>query len=168
MMIRQDFVSIMITFVLGVGAGFYFYLTGYTFEFSDVPKEDSYADFSIEGEAYGGCKVDGCMSFQVLSDGSYRVLVTKSEVGEVIKEGVLTKSLKNELVKNLSTKTLDQQSQKRPLAKCSSDENGIDYNFRITRAAEDYVLDTCKNTIVYDSDGWKSLGKLWEYFENLK
>lgn len=167
-MIRQDLISIMITFILGIGAGFYFYLTGYTFEFSDVPKEDNYADFSIEGEAYGGCKVGGCMSFQVLADGSYRVLLTKSEVGEVVKEGVISKSLKNELVKNLSTKTLNQQSQKRPLAKCASDEDGIDYNFRITRADEDYVLDTCKNAIVYESEGWKSLGKLWKYLENLE
>lgn len=167
-MIRQDLISIMITFVLGVGAGFYFYLTGYNFEFSDVPNEDNYADFSIEGEAYGGCRANGCMSFQVLADGSYRVLLTRSEVGEIVKEGIISKSLKNELIKSLSTKTLTQQSQKRPLAKCASDEGGVDYNFRITRDGQDYVLDTCKNTIVYNSDGWGSLSKLWKYFEDLK
>ncbi len=167
MITKQDRLSILITFTIGLVAGFYFYLTGYSFKFSGISKEDTYSDFSIVGEAYGNCQREGCLSFQLLSDGSYRVLVKKTNVGTVSKEGIIPRSLRTELTRNVDTKILKQQSQKGLATNCASSDGGVDYKFKITRAGEDYELDTCKTRVAYDSGAWGSLAKLWNHFQTL-
>ncbi|USN87804.1 MAG: hypothetical protein H6779_05415 [Candidatus Nomurabacteria bacterium] len=167
-MTRQDTLSVLITFVIGLVAGGYYYITGFSFKDSDVSTKDTYSDFAIVGKAYGNCQSDGCLSFQLLSDGTYRVLLNKADVGEVSKEGVVPKTLRKELTDNIETLALKQLSKKVSTKNCSSMEGGVDYNFKITRAGTDYELDTCKTNINYNTEAWSSLAKLWNYFETIE
>jgi len=164
---KQDLLSILITFTVGLVAGAFVYFNGLSFKSSTVPKEDSYANFTIIGEAYGSCQNSVCLSYQLLADGSYRAIVYKMGSGQVIKEGFINNQLRNELIKNLDTKTLEHQSRKALALNCASDEGGVDYKFRITRDRKEFVLDTCKSTVSYNSTAWNSLAKLWNYFETL-
>ncbi|MEZ4104372.1 MAG: hypothetical protein R3B60_03740 [Candidatus Paceibacterota bacterium] len=168
MITRQDKLSILITFIMGFVAGFYFFLTGFHFEFSLIPDSKIYDDYTIEAEAYGSCSVKGCMSFQlIVSTGSYRLLTTKTEVGDIIKEGVIDRSLRNELQRMVNLNELEKQTSRRLVQKCDSKEGGVDYNFKITIDSEEYILDTCRTTVDYNSRTWTSLEKLWSYFETI-
>jgi hypothetical protein len=168
-MTRQDRNSIFATFCVGFVAGVYFYFTGFTFEIgSDVPDESFYTDFSIEGKAYGDCDVENCLSFQLLADGSYRLNIDSPKLGTVTKNGIIDKSLKDELMKNFNVKTLEKQSIETSSHNCASDNKGIDYNFVITKGGEKYELDTCYTNVDYKSDAWNNLAELWSYFDELK
>ena len=111
MITHQDKISMAVTFSVGFIAGVYFYFAGFSFEFgSNIPEKDFYEDFMIEGQAYGGCEVEGCLSFQLLADGTYRMVSSQSGVGEVTKNGVISLDLRSELMKNLEEKTLARQA----------------------------------------------------------
>lgn len=168
MITHQDKISMALTFSVGVVAGVYFYFTGFSFEFGgSVPEKDFYEDFVVEGQAYGSCEMKGCMSFQLLADGSYRMVSSESRVGEVAKNGVISLDLRSELMKNLESKTLSKQSKTNSITNCASDEGGTDYNFVITKDGEKYELDTCGTNVDFNSQAWLSLAKLWNYFETL-
>jgi len=169
-MTRQDGLSILITFVIGLVAGSYFYVTGFSFKTFTVATQDTYEDFAIVGESYGNCGLnDGCMSFQLIADGTYRALPDSQDVEEgVVKEGDITGSLRKELQKNINISALEKQSKKVSATNCASGAQGIDYGFRITLDGKDYLLDTCKTSVDYDSKAWNSLAKLWNHFETLK
>lgn len=168
MITHQDKISMAVTFSVGFIAGVYFYFAGFSFEFgSNIPEKDFYEDFMIEGQAYGGCEVKGCLSFQLLADGTYRMVSSQSGVGEVTKNGVISLDLRSELMKNLEEKTLARQAKTNRAENCSSDAGGIDYNFIITKEGEKYQLDTCGTYVDFESKAWQSLAKLWNYFETL-
>jgi hypothetical protein len=167
---RQDGLSILITFVIGVVVGGYFYLTGFSLKTFSTTTQDTYKDFAIVGESYGDCgSVNGCASFQLLGDRSYRVLHNSQDIGnELIREGDISNSLRKELQKNLVVSVLEQQSEETSASNCASGNDGIDYSFRVTLDGENYLLDTCKTAVEYDSKAWLSLAKLWNYFIALK
>ncbi len=165
MISNQDKLSILITFTIGLVAGFYFFFNGFG-PSSDVSEADLYSDFAIEGKAYGNCKKVGCLSFQLLADGSYQTLIDDLEKGQIRKNGIINPSLKKELISNINSPALITQSKKNLGQNCASSENGIDYNFTITLTGKEYELDTCKTNVAYDSKAWESLGKLWKYLEN--
>jgi hypothetical protein len=168
MITHQDKISILLTFSVGFVAGVYFYFTGISFEFtSDIPEEDFYEDFVVEGQAYGICEIKGCLSFQLLADGSYRLILPNSNSGEITKNGVINLALRNELMKNLDDKSLTKQSKTSLSNNCASDDDGTDYNFVIIKNKKEYELDTCGTSIDFDSQSWLSLAKLWNYFEAL-
>ena len=168
MITHQDKISLVVTFSVGFVAGVYFYFAGFSFEFgSAIPEKDFYEDFMIEGQAYGSCEMQGCLSFQLLSDGTYRMVSPMSGVGAVTKNGVIRFDLRSELMKNLEDRTLTKQAKSNGVENCASDEGGTDYNFIITKNGEEYQLDTCSTNVDYESQAWQSLAKLWNYFETL-
>lgn len=167
-MTRQDRSMMITTFAVGFLSGFYFYFTGFSFEFSsNLPEENFYSDFSIEGKSYGDCLSDKCMSFQLLADGSYRLIIGESK-DSIVKEGFIDRDLRGELMKELNDKSLEKQTwNSLSSANCASAEDGLDYNFKIIRADKEYTLDTCKTNVDYESKSWLSIAKLWDYFEGL-
>ena len=168
MITHQDKISMTITFSVGFIAGVYFYFAGFSFEFdSKVPEKDFYEDFAIKGQAYGSCEIKGCLSFQLLADGTYRMVYPKSGINEVVRNGVINLDLRSELMRNLEKNTLAKQARRNSAENCASDAEGVDYSFKITKDGKEYKLDTCGTDIDYKSKSWLSLAKLWNYFETL-
>jgi len=129
--------------------------------------EDAYTGLVIEGGSYGNCEsTDGCLSFQLLSDGSYIVLPDAENSKS--KDGFIPALLSRELQSALIQSELKAQSKKQTFASCVSDEDGVDYSFNITLEGEEYVIDTCKTAVKYNSPAWLALAKLWNHFQTLK
>lgn len=171
-MTHQDKISILITFVVGLFAGAYLYVTGFatTFEPPEASSENIYTQFVITGESYGACQEDhSCLSFQVLENGAYRALLQTKDGGTPLaKEGTIPWSLKRELASTLTAAVLTNESKVRPFPLCKYGEIGTNYRFRITRDQVSYTLDTCTSFMDYEGAAWLTLAKLWNHFGNVK
>jgi len=171
-MTHQDKISILITFIVGLLAGAYLYVTGFatTFEPPEASPENIYTQFVITGESYGACQVDHtCLSFQVLENGAYRALLeTKDASAPLAKEGAIPWSLKRDLADTLTTAVLVRESRMRPLPLCKYGESGTNYRFHVTRDQVSYTLDTCTSMMDYEGVAWLTLAKLWNHFGSVE
>jgi len=76
---RQDLLTILITFAMGIVLGFYIYVTGFATnnQRESVSPDEAESGLIITGEAYGGCqRVGNCPSFNIAVDGTYRYFYT--------------------------------------------------------------------------------------------
>lgn len=165
-MAHQDKISILITFIVGLLAGGYLYLTGFatTFKLPEATTDDVYAEFVIIGESYGACKQTGdCLSFQLLENGKYRAIYGDGGSEAVTHEASIPFSLKRELKANLTPTELTLESKLSSTAVCQFGDDGTNYRFRISRDEVNYVLDTCLTDIDYSGQTWQSLVKLWNH-----
>lgn len=165
---KQDLVSILITFVVGLVGGGYLYVSGFAEIASKVavPTEEELSELSITADLYGGCK-NSCSSFRVLSDGSYKVIRT-SEDGEVNTiEGVLPLKLQSKMRNVLLEEELQRQSEPFSPTKCSSYTDGIDAVYEVTVDSNVYVIDSCGTMADGNSDLWIFLNELWAYFTKI-
>lgn len=170
-MSHQDKISILITFIVGLLAGGYLYLTGFatTFKLPEVTTDDVYSEFVIIGESYGACKQDGnCLSFQLLESGKYRALYGDGSDGVITHEASIPYSLRRTLKSNLTPTLLTLDSRLAPTVVCQFGNEGTNYRFRISRDEVSYVLDTCLTDIDYNGLPWQTLLKLWNYFTTVK
>lgn len=171
-MTSQDKISIAVTFVFGLLAGSYVYVTGFatTFNPPEAVPEDVYSGLLITGEGYGECEQDNtCLAFQVLENGDYRALFDDAGDGNsAAKEGSIPRALRNQLSSALVVETLVADSKIRNTPDCKYGSEGTNYKFRVTLNQQDYLLDTCQTTIDYEGPAWASLAKLWNYFATLK
>jgi hypothetical protein len=164
---RQDILSILITFMVGVVAGGYLYLVGLapTVATLGVPSQERVESLVIESEVYGGCR-DACPSFQVLGDGSYRYLYSVAyDEPQVIQSGSLSSALRRELQRSITLEALRAQSQSITPSVCSSYSDGIDVRYTITKNGEEFILDTCGTRVNTDSAMWQSVRKIWDFLE---
>jgi len=164
---KQDLLSILVTFFVGVFAGAYLFLVGFapTMATLDVPSLEQVESFVIESDVYGGCR-DACPSFQVLGDGSYRYLYSVSyDEPQVIQSGTIPSAMRRDLRRNLTPEALQAQSQSITPAVCSSFSDGIDVRYTVTLDGEEYVLDTCGTRVDTNSPLWLSIKKIWDYLE---
>lgn len=166
---RQDLISILITFLVGVAAGMYLYLTGFAGLVSklSIPDIEKATEFVIVGDVYGGCR-EACPSFQVVHDGSYRYLYTPAAGAEqVLRQGVLPISLRRQLEAVITPIELAKQSKEIQPLLCNSYSDGIDVKYEITLDGQLYVLDSCGTAVEAESELWITLGSIWTYYENL-
>jgi hypothetical protein len=165
---RQDLISILITFSVGIAAGMYFYLAevaSIVTDYSTPTEEDVDNALTIVGEVYGGCR-STCPSFRVDEEGAYRYLFTPSAGQEqVIQEGELPSGLKLRLRQVLNQATLQAQAKEIQPAVCNSYTDGIDVRYVIVFGGTEYELDSCGTAVDADSELWKSLQAIWEYYE---
>ncbi len=162
---RQDILSILITFTVGLFAGGFLYLNGFVtlFTFDLVKEEEAFLDLVIVGEAYGGCRTM-CPTFRMLSDGSYRYIYTSAS-GEVARSGTFPFALQREIKQSLSPASLAAQAETREPSFCQSYTDGIDVQYEITLDGETYVLDSCGTAVDGEGPLWTALAKLWNHFE---
>ena len=163
-MTREDFLSVLITFVFGVFAGAYLYLTGFapSFKLPEVGTDDVYTEFVLTGESYGECSIEqNCLSFQLLENGAYRALYETKTGGPEVKEGFISGALKRELSAVLTADELAAAAKTGNNVGCRYVENGTNYAFEITQAGVKYKLDTCKTLINYEGKTWAALAKLF-------
>lgn len=171
-MVHQDKISILITFVFGLFAGGYLYLTGFatTFELPETTTDNVYKEFVITGESFGVCKEQGnCSSFQVLENGAYRNIVEASnQIQPILREGSIPRALRSELMANLTQASLETNSKLKATEECRYGGDTPNFNFKVSLNEVNYTLNTCTSDIDFESPAWKSLAKLWNYFANLK
>jgi hypothetical protein len=169
---RQDYLVMIMTFVVGIISGFYLYTTAFAPQFDEFmgTTEEVYEDFVLEGSQYGGDRMGGTApSFQLLENGSFRYLpyVNEGEVA-VAKEGLLPRALLNEVKQTLTTDALDISSQIVTRGDCMSYVDGRDYTYNVTLDGSEYTLDTCTTALSTDSLIYATLDKLWNYFETVE
>ncbi len=165
---RQDILSILITFLVGLIAGGYLYLTGFapTVAKLEVPSAETFQSFEVVSEVYGGCR-SACPSFQVLGDGSYRYLYSTSfDDEQILQTGTLPFDMRRNLQRTLEAEVLRVQSRKTTPALCESFSDGFDVRYQITIAGEEYSLDTCGTAVSTESALWQSLEAVWTYLES--
>lgn len=171
-MTSQDKISIVVTFIFGILAGSYIYVTGFATTFSppEAAPEDIYSGLLITGEGYGECEQNNtCFSFQLLENGDYRALFDDAGDGHsAAKEGSIPRTLRNELRSSLIVESLVNDSKTRNTLDCEYGYKDTNYKFRVTLNQQDYFLDTCQTTIDYEGSAWASLAKLWNYFATLE
>lgn len=166
---KSDIISILITFLVGAFAGSYLYLTGFAPIEAEitVPDVREVSQFEIVGDVYGGCR-DTCPSFQLLNDGSYRYLYTPSFGAEqVIREGKLPYELNRKLHNTLTESELSIQSQVIKPATCNSYVDGIDVVYKISLNDKIFTINSCGTAVDGESELWKTLGKIWTYYETI-
>jgi hypothetical protein len=164
---KQDILSILMTFFVGVIAGAYLFIVGFapTVASIEVPTQESVESLVIESEVYGGCRAS-CPSFQVLGDGSYRYLYSVAyDEPQVIESGTIPFAMRRDLRRNLTPAALQAQSQPIDPAVCSSYSDGIDVQYTVTLDGEEFVLDTCGTQVDTNSPLWLNIKKIWDYLE---
>ncbi len=170
MLSKQDKLSILITFTVGLFAGVYLYVAGFatTFNLPEVSTGDIYTEFVLIGEGYGACELDNtCLSFQLLENGSYRALYDAADGTTVVKEAVIPRALRRELTNALTANALTVESDliARP---CRFGDDGTNYRFEITKEGTEYSLDTCRTALDYEGVVWKALAKLWNHLATVE
>lgn len=171
-MTHQDKISILLTFVVGLFAGSYLYVTGFatTFEPPEASSENIYTQFVITGESYGVCDTTNtCLSFQVLENGAYRALLETTDSNTPLtKEGTIPWSLKRDLAETLTAEVLARESRVRPFPVCKYGEDADNYRFQVTKDQVSYTLDTCTSMMDFEGEAWLTLAKLWNHFGSVK
>jgi len=170
-MSKQEISSIIITFLMGLVAGAYLFIYGFstTFKLPEVTTDDAYTQFVVTGEGYGACDVlDQCLSFQVLENGKYRAILENGDNEPLIKEGSIPRKVNQQLKKNLTAGILNQQSQPLPTSNCRYGPEANNYRYQVSVDLVNYTLDTCQNQIDYNGQAWLSLVGLWNYFTTVK
>ena len=165
---KNNILSILITFVVGLFAGSYLFATGFadTVARYTTPDVESVATFTVESDVYGGCR-DACPSFQVIDDGSYRYFYTPTAGAEqVLRRGTLPFSELRQLKNALTTTALQTQSQPRQPALCNSFTDGIDIRYEVTLAGQKYTLDSCGTAVDGTGKIWQALDSIWNHLES--
>jgi len=166
---RQDLISILITFAVGMVGGAYLYLTGFAplvNEISDIELSPT-SRFEIVSEVFGSCR-ETCPSFQVLSNGTYRYLYTpRAGAEQVVRQGTLPIPMQNQLKAALDVNEIALQAREITPLLCNSFTDGIDIDYFITIDAVEYSLSSCGTAVDPASEIWLTLDGVWEYFENL-
>ena len=168
---KKDIGLIFMTFLIGIAAGWYLYISAFAPQFNEYLGESEavYEDLVVVGEQYGGMRLGTAPSFQLLKDGSFSYLPF-SETGESAKpiQGTLPRTLLNEIKMELTARNLADLSAIVTDPACASAYDGIDYVYEITLQSEVYTLDTCSTAFTNTSDTGIALDKLWNYFTTLE
>ncbi|TXH01166.1 MAG: hypothetical protein E6P95_02385 [Candidatus Moraniibacteriota bacterium] len=164
---KHDIVSILITFLVGVFIGGYFYLTNFAGLVAKIetPDIETVSEFTIVADVYGGCR-NACPSFQVQNDGTYRYLYTPAVGAEqVLRKGALSRELLKSLQTVVTKEALATQSKVITPALCNSFTDGIDIRYEITLDGVVYRLDSCGTAVVAESKLWATLSAIWDFYE---
>jgi hypothetical protein len=167
---REDILSVLLTFLVGVIAGGYFYISNAAGLLTklETPDVEKVSEFVIVADVYGGCR-STCPSFQVQNDASYRYLYTPGVGAEkIIRQGQISRELMTQLRKVITKETLMQQATKIQPAVCNSYTDGLDITYEISLDGEVFVLNSCGTDVDSDSALWQTLGGVWDFFERGK
>ena len=166
---RQDILTILITFSVGMAIGFYAYFAGYSPVASTVEEQiDTFTvDIVIVGEAYGGCERSGaCPSFRIAEDGSYRYFyLPRGASQQVLRTGTIPADRLRALHAQLTVEAVESASRPIEPALCDSYTDGIDVRYEVMLDRESYVIDSCGSAVDGDGSLWQSLSSVWDFFE---
>lgn len=138
------------------------YLNGFapTYKLPTVEKEEVYKNFVLTGDSYGACvELKACLSFQVLSDGSFRAIYDSTGEKYAI-EGKITRILHKEIAKVFTKELLTTQSVKNNELGCRYGKDDTNWRFTVNYNDEVYTLNTCGSNIDYEGPTWDYLKKM--------
>jgi len=169
----KDEVSILITFIIGFGGGFYFFLTGYA-PYAERVKETVFSpdqraveSLIINAKEYGGCERAGlCASFQLVYDGTYTYLPKSILAGAVPVEGVLPRAMLSDVRAITLPSSLRVAARTATSDDCISYVDGIDYSYEIIRNGELFMLDTCTTMLSQNPEMLQVFATIWRYVKN--
>lgn len=167
---KDDLVSIIIAIVIGLVGGAYLYVAHFTklYGQDEVETQEEQAQFSLTGEAYGGCGTN-CPAFQVKHDGSYRYrYYTAVNQPPVVREGTLPLSEQRTLRRALYEAALNEQSQPVPPGVCNSATGGVDIKYSVVYMAQQYRIDSCGTAIDGEGDLWLAFSAIWQYLQTVE
>ena len=159
----KTWITLGLTFVTGVFAGMFLYVTTYAPQYAEQgPKTES---LSITGSMYGGCDDRGtCPSFHLSNNGAYQYLSDgdgSKETGKIPVE-VLT-----QLKDAITASDLQTFSKARAIRNdCVSYVDDIDYTYSIAIQNKRYEIDTCKTNFSHQTSLQKAFVELWIYMDN--
>lgn len=160
---RQDIISIIVTFLVGVVVGSYLYLYGFAPQYNTlIDSASNTGQLVIAGEAYGGCARGGiCATFQVTNDGTFKAFPTQAREAErVVQTGKISTSLYQQFRASLTSGTLTRLAAPVTPKDCASHTDGIDYQLRIFFGDEQFTLDTCTTALADNLEQQILLDKL--------
>jgi hypothetical protein len=167
---RQDVISILITFAVGLLGGAYLYVGHFAKMYGPdaVSTQEAAKEFSITGEAYGSCN-DVCPAFQLQKDGTYRYRYTPN-LGEAatVREGTLPLDIQRNVKRALDVNVLADESQTVDAVVCNSTSDGIDIRYRIAYEGNEYEIDSCGTAVTEDGELWSSLNEIWGYLQTVR
>lgn len=171
---RQDVLTIIITFTIGLFTGGYLFVVGFAPQVEKVSEvigtddKAEYAELTIIGTTYGGCdRARACASFQVRGDGEYSYLPGSITAGAEPVTGTLPGYLSRELRSAATIEALIEAAQVVATNNCNSYTDKNDYRYDVTHNTVVYDLDTCGRNLSNTSPLGLTLDKLWNYFETL-
>ena len=166
---KSDLVVLLMTFVTGILAGSYIYFTGFR-EIDFEPREPQAApsSFSIAVSMYGGCAMVGiCPSYRFDETGAFQLFTdTRSGVEERL-SGQVPQEWLQRVESALATIDLQAQSTPQEYESCAAWLDGIDFEYNITVAGEQFRLDTCGTAVDVDNELIETLDELFEVLPNL-
>lgn len=163
-MTRQQIFLLISTFVVGMVAGAYMYITGFAPNYdNNIPQDESNRGgaLSIRGEQFGGCEMVGvCASFELTANRKYRYIREHhlDEETPVAMTGTVSRATFTELEEVLNN--TDLMELKVPGNNCNAAVDGIDYRYDIVVDGVSYELNSC-GTEFYGSRLYNELLKLW-------
>jgi len=170
---RKDEMTIVVTFLMGLVAGFYFYLTGFAPQVEKVRQEVFTSDETearsllIEARQYGGCeRRQGCASFLVRGDGSYSYLAGSALAGVTPESGTLSRSLRQQISQHITPQKIALAEVARESDTCDSYVDGIDLAYSITIDNVLYYIDTCTTELVNNPAVETTLLNIWNEVAN--
>ncbi len=158
----SDLVLIGLTFLTGVFAGAYLYITVFAPAYGQKPEVVAVdeTDFLLSGETYGSCETtDSCASFVLNENRHYEftALTPGSEEADEV-AGSVTADVFTELEETIATTELSAIDRSR--TRCVGDSETAAYRYRLIYEREEYFFDTC--TDVFRSSALaRSFENLW-------
>jgi hypothetical protein len=168
---KQDKLTVLSAFLIGIIGGSYLYLVGYAPEFQSaqgVDTENEATEFVVIGEMYGGMRAGIPPSFQIENDGSYRYLPFSNnpEVPSPAIEGAIPRTLLRDLKAALTDDVLIEAAKPETKEMCAQMVDGVDYRYIVVKGGVEYELDTCTTSFSNETETGETLLAVWEYFED--
>lgn len=145
----SDYFLIGLTFLTGIFAGVYVYVTGFApdYVYKPLTKTEDIA-FALDGQMYGGCEraLKRCARFSLQDSRAYNydpAQMRNTKPPKVI-EGVLDRKAFNSLLEEVKQTQLN--SFTTVANSCASASDGSDYRYRLVYQGQEYFFDTCGST----------------------
>jgi hypothetical protein len=165
-MTGKDMVITISTFLMGMFAGAYFYVSVFAPSYegviaSDIEDADA---FIIEGAMYGSCEEDDtCASFQLVEGREYRYM---PYADAEVQTGKLSTGFRPALKSAFTEEMLSHLSRRGAEVACGSTQGGVDFSYSVSRGGNTYELDTCSTLLASDDASEKLLLDVWQAFED--
>lgn len=143
-MTKQQLFLLVSTFIVGMVAGFYVYVTSFAPQYSHNGVKEEVGELYITAEAIGGCQMGGvCESFQLNSKKRLSYIRAHS-FNEKTPEPVVTSVSSATYLSLLEIlRDTDFRYLIQPNDQCRAASDGIDYIYNITLDGVSYELNSC-------------------------
>lgn len=175
---KQDIITILSAFLVGIVAGSYLYVVGFLPQVAKIEEflpgmEDTAVAtmeaVAVAGEIYGGRRVGTPPSFVLMADGTYiyTAATDSADASGQVQSGQLPLLLQQEVATVLTARALAAAAVEVTPDTCAMFADGVEYRYRVTRDETEYLLDTCGTDFARESAVGMVLEKLWQYFEEV-